>query len=638
VAKQSSSQNALTHYARLWGYFKHNWLVFAVAMGCASMVGLLDAMMPLSIKLYLDMVLFHKNLIGMLSELPSWTQPLVTTIKPLLTADVDLMNKPFLIPLGIIGFTLLQGVFNYGATYLNMLMNVDLVSRLKRHLYETLLNYEPAFFDKANTGEVLVRFSGDADMATAGVTDMLKASIIRWFTVVGLSLTLLSISWKLAVVALLVLSSIIIPLTLSRKYLKRVSHDTVEKAGILSSFYTEALQGNRVIRVFDMPSLLLGQFDKTLELIRKISLRFSSIQGVITPVMHSIAGVGIGLVLFFGTGLIQSGELSPGGFASFIASLILLYTPLKSLGNMSTQLNLSYMALQRVYELIDRPSPIVFAPESSISLTEEQPNPQESLDLKTGITVSQVGFQYSPDLPFVLQQVNLTIAKGETVALVGHSGSGKTTLAHLLLRLYDPTEGHILYDGKPIKTLSKAALTQLTSAVFQDNFLFVGTVRENIMLANPSASEGALLKAIEAAHLAGFIDSLPQGLNTQVGERGVMLSGGQRQRLAIARAFLKNAPILVLDEATSALDNQSEAIVQEAIDDLMKNRTVIVIAHRLSTIMNANRIVVMQEGQIVEQGTHQGLLAQAGVYALLYNAQFKTDLNNKAEARLTTTL
>lgn len=599
-------------YARLWPYFKTILWMFIISMVAASLVGIFDALMPLGIKIYLDLMLEHKTLTQVFDSFPLWAKPFTSVVVSVLPTNVDILKHSWMIPLGIVLFMLTQGAFNYIATYLTVLVNVSLNTQVKKQLFGKLLTFEPAYFDRSNTGEILARFGADVDSAINGITDMLKSSLVRAFSVLGLSLTLLSISWKLASVALLVLSTIFIPLAFARRYLKKVSSATVENMSLLSSHYTEALQGNRVIAVFHLAQAQLTAFENSIKGLRHIALRLATVQGVMTPIMHSISGLGISLVLWFGTGLLQSGEMTTGGFASFLTSLLLLYTPIKSLGNMSTQMQLSYLALQRVYELLDRQPTLVFPPEGEVIDT-----------IHHGITLKNVCFQYRPDLPMVLHNVSLSIPTGQTVALVGSSGSGKTTLAHLLLRLYDVTSGEICIDSHPLQTLTKATLAQLSCAVFQDNFMFVGSIRENILLANPTATETELWQAIDAAYLRDFVNSLPQGLETPVGERGVLLSGGQKQRIAIARAFLKNTPLVVLDEATSALDNQSEAVVQQAIDSLMKNRTVVVIAHRLSTVMNADNIVVMAQGSIVEQGSHTTLLAAGGAYATLYNAQFK---------------
>ena len=598
-------------YKRLWPYLAPAMPLFLLAMTCAIMVGLLDAMMPLAIKLFMDTIFEHKNLLEVLKSLPAWVTPFLNVLKPYEStlARINLMEKAFYIPIGIVMFTILQGIFNYTSTVANTSVRVDINQRLKQDLFTKLLDYESAWYDGSSSGEVLAHFAADADNATEGLTDMFKTATIRFFSVAGLALTLLGLSPQLAFIALGVLGTIVIPISFSRKYLKRVSEQSLDARAQLAVPYIEALQGNRVIKLFQLQSYQLGLLTQALKVVRKVSIRMAQISGILTPLMHTIAGLGIGLVLYYGSILIQEGSLTAGGFAAFITSLILLYTPIKSLGNSSTQFHLAFLALERVFARIDRP--IEAIPYGTV----------EKIHLDTAIDIQGLSFQYRPELPQVLKDINLSIQKGQSVAFVGSSGSGKSTLAHLLLRLYDPTVGSILIDGTPIHDIEEDAFRHLVSAVFQDNFIFHGTLRNNLLLIKPSATEAELKDALEKAYLLDFVETqLQEGLDTLLGERGVLLSGGQRQRLAIARAFLRNAPILVLDEATSALDNESERMVQEAIEVLMKGRTVIVIAHRLSTVQHCDLIAVMDHGKIVETGTHQTLLAQNGVYTKLHRS------------------
>ena len=304
--------------------------------------------------------------------------------------------------------------------------------------------------------------------------------------------------------------------------------------------------------------------------------------------------------------------MTAGSFASFVTSLLLLYKPVKTLGNMLTGIQNIFVAMGRVFELIDLDSAIC-----------EKENPVILNDFKNNIEFKNVNFEYVPNKP-VLKNINLTIQKGETLAIVGNSGGGKSSLVNLIPRFYDVKSGSILIDGIDLKDLSLKSLRHNISMVFQDNFLYSGTIKENIMMGNPNATVKELKSAIQSAHLEETINTLPDGLDTALGERGLTLSGGQRQRVAIARAMLRNAPIVILDEATSALDNESEAIVQKAMDNLMQNRTVFIIAHRLSTIKNADRIIVINDGEVVEMGTHEELLEiQNGHYKTLYEMQFK---------------
>jgi subfamily B ATP-binding cassette protein MsbA len=334
--------------------------------------------------------------------------------------------------------------------------------------------------------------------------------------------------------------------------------------------------------------------------------------------MYFVCSIGIALVMFYGNHLIISGQMSAGSFASFVTSLLLLYKPVKDLGRTLTDLQSTFVALGRVFELFDL-----------VPYIKNKQNPIKMTDLNSSIEFKNVDFEYVEGLP-VIKGLNLKVNKGETLALVGNSGGGKSTVVNLLPRFYDIKNGSITFDGVDIRDLEISSLRKNISFVFQDNFLFSGTIRENILMGNEKATDVELNEVIKMAHLDEFLSTLEDGIDTYVGERGTSLSGGQRQRVAIARAMIKNAPIVILDEATSALDNESEAIVQKALDNLIKNKTVFVIAHRLSTIHNANRIAVINEGQLVELGTHEELIAiPDGNYKHLYEMQFN---NSKATA------
>lgn len=332
--------------------------------------------------------------------------------------------------------------------------------------------------------------------------------------------------------------------------------------------------------------------------------------GILSPIMHFVVGCGIALIIFTGNYLIGEGMLTAGGFAAFTASVIMLYQPIKSMGNDLNAVQLSFLAMERVFSLL-RTDPKIRNKSQAKVLKK----------ISDGIEYKDVCFEYVKDRP-VLKHINLKIKLGETVAFVGNSGGGKTTLVNLLSRFYDVTGGSIEVDGKDIRDLNLDSLRDKISVVFQDNFLFNGTIRENILLGKEDATEQELQSAVKSACLDEFIGELKKGLDTKIGERGVLLSGGQKQRVAIARAFIKNAPIVILDEATSALDNKSEAIVQKAIDNLMQDKTVLVIAHRLSTVRNADKIAVVNYGEIVEIGTHKQLIRKKnGIYSSLYNTQ-----------------
>ncbi len=335
--------------------------------------------------------------------------------------------------------------------------------------------------------------------------------------------------------------------------------------------------------------------------------------------MHFTVSIGVSLTIAYGSWLIVQNEMTAGDFVAFLAALLMMYTPIKALGGTIVNIQTGFLAIERIYE--------IFQMEPSIT---EKEDCRTLTAFNKEIAFNHVYFEYNENMP-VLKDLCLTIEKNQSVALVGNSGGGKSTIISLLPRFYDVKEGSVTIDGIDIRDLSLQSLRDQISIVFQDNFLFNGSIRENILFGKKEATEEQIVMAVKSAYLEDFIAELPDGLDTQIGERGALLSGGQKQRVAIARAFLRNAPILILDEATSALDNKSEAIVQQAIENLMENKTVIIIAHRLSTIKNADKIAFIQEGELIEFGTHEELMEiPNGFYKNLYQLQFKTQEKEEA--------
>ena len=393
--------------------------------------------------------------------------------------------------------------------------------------------------------------------------------------------------------------------------------------GGITTNFNETYIGNRVIKAYCLQdrqrnifkTKIWQTFDNNMSLVKRT--------GWMSPIMYLIASFGIALVLAYGTYLITNGSMTAGSFASFVTSLLLLYKPVKTLGNTLTGLQTVFVALGRVFELFDLYPQIT-----------DKKDAKSLKGLNDSIEFNNVTFGYNNE-NMVLKNINLKILKNETVAIVGNSGGGKSTLVNLIPRFYDIDNGSITIDGVNIKDFSINSLRNNISMVFQDNFLFSGTIRENIMMGNENATDEELNKAIEYAHLDEMIVDLPDGVDTVIGERGMSLSGGQRQRVAIARAIIKNSPIVILDEATSALDNKSEAVVQKALDNLIRNKTVFVIAHRLSTIKNATRIAVINEGELVELGSHEELMnIPNGQYKTLYEMQYRKQEQNQEQGVL----
>lgn len=574
----------VVNYKRMWPYVKPYWFRALMSVLIAIPIGSLDAVIALSLKPYMDLVMVEKTLVA------SWYIPIV-----------------------IVAFTCIQGGLTYVAEYLNTWVGTKITNRLKYDLYGKMLRYDADFFNKHNSGDVVYMFNNTADMACSGLLNNLKSFVQKLFSSISLIGVLFYNSWQLALVCTIVLFGALLPMTTLRRKMNSVFSQNIAADSALLTMYNETYAGNRTISAYNLENYQQSKFKGGLHNVFRIRIKMLQKTRWITPVMHIILSTGIGLSIWFGSHLVLNGQITSGSFVSFLTALIMLYQPIKGIGGTYNSVLMSFLAIERVFNIFDTVPSIRNA---------EKPKPFNP-DFKE-IKFKNLYFEYNPGVP-VLKDINLTVKRGETLALVGNSGGGKTTVVNLLPRFYDATSGGIYVDGIDIRQIDLYDLRQNIAVVFQDNFLFSGTIRENILLGNENATEEDLKKAVKMAYLEDVVKSLKKGLDTQIGERGVMLSGGQRQRVAIARAFLKNAPILILDEATSALDNKSEAVVQKAIENLMQDKTVFVIAHRLSTIRSATNIAVINEGQVVESGTHNELLKnECGAYKLLYDMQFKT--------------
>lgn len=571
------------HYKKILPYVKpYYWrALFAVALSIP--IGALDAVIAWALKPYMDIVLVDKS-----------------------------AQSPAIIPVVIVLFTIFQGGLTYLSTYMNSWVGMKITQDVKRALYQKLLVLESSFFDKNDSGLIIQRFSTDADTACTGLLDNVRLFTSRVFSSISLIGVLIYNSWQLAIIAIVVLGGALAPLAYVRRMIKTVVQEQVKENGVVLTKYNETYSGNKTIASYNLQKKMYNQYDNILRRLFKLGIKMVQKTAWLTPMMHVIVSIGVGAVIGFGSYLIVNGTITSGNFVSFITALIMLYNPIKNIGKSYNAVQVSFMAIERISEILELEPTI-----------KDLPNAQNLSKVKDKIEFADVCFEYDENVP-VLQHINLNVKAGTTVALVGNSGGGKSTIVNLLPRFYDVKSGAVKIDGTNIKDFSLESLRNNIAVVFQDNFLFGGTIRDNILLGKPDASEKEINKAIKMACLDEFVAEQEKGLDTDIGERGSLLSGGQRQRLSIARAFIKNAPIVILDEATSALDNKSEAVVQKAIENLMKDRTVFVIAHRLSTVQNADKIVVINDGHIVESGTHQELLQKEnGAYRALYNAQFK---------------
>lgn len=560
-------------------------------------VGVLDGVVAFALKPYMDYVVGQKDLVFTLLNH---------------TFTISWTSMAFAIPFAVVFFAVFQGVLRYLNGYLTDWTSQKITNTVKIALFNKLVYMDTSFFDENPSGLVLTRYLGDPDAASAGIVNNIKTIMTSSFGALSLIAVMLYSSWKLAVIGVLVLCVAFVPVALIRKRVKETSNKNVVLGGNVTTNFNETYSGNRVMRAYCLQERQKANFNDQIWKIFKNNMSLAKRAGWMSPLMYLIASCGIATVLGYGTHLITQGQMTAGSFASFVTSLLLLYKPVKTLGNTLTGIQNIFVAMSRVFELFD------YEPE-----IRDKENAKIMTELNEGIEFRDVCFEYEKDRP-IIKHLNLTVNKNETLAIVGNSGGGKSTLVNLIPRFYDVNSGGIYIDGVNIKDLSMDSIRNNIAMVFQDNFLFSGTIRENIMMGNFNATEEELNQAVESAHLQDMISELPDGLDTVIGERGMTLSGGQRQRVAIARAMIKNTPIVILDEATSALDNKSEAIVQRALDNLIKNKTVFVIAHRLSTIKNADRIAVINEGKLVELGNHDELMnIENGQYRTLYDMQFR---------------
>lgn len=586
--KQIIYNNAFVkNYKRMWPYIKPFWFRGLISLLLAIPIGSMDALIALSLKPYMDMVMVEKSLQA------SWYIPVIIVI-----------------------FTSVQGGLTYLSNYLNTWVGANITNRLKMDLYKKMLGFETEFFNKKNSGDIIFMFNNNADLACAGLLTNLKNFVQKFFTALSLSFVLFYNSWQLAIVCIIILLLALMPMTTVKKKVKSVMDKSIAADSSLLTAYNETYAGNKTIISYNLSDYQRSKFQQVLDGVFNLKIKMLKRTRWLTPVMHIILSFGIGLAIWLGSVLILNGTITSGSFVSFLTALIMLYTPMKSIGSNYNAILMSFLAIERVFNIMD-----------SVPQIQEKKDAKPLTKTPQKIEFNNVSFEYKPNVP-VLRSVNLTINRGETIAIVGNSGGGKSTFISLLPRFYDVSSGNILIDGIDIRDYTLKSLRNNISVVFQDNFLFAGTIRENIMLGNANATPEQVDNAVKMAYLSDFIKGQKDGLDTQIGERGILLSGGQKQRIAIARAFLKDAPILILDEATSALDNKSEAVVQKAIENLMHDKTVFVVAHRLSTIRHASKIVVINQGEIVEVGTHDELInIECGAYKLLYDMQFKSKDN-----------
>ncbi|MFZ2447404.1 MAG: ABC transporter transmembrane domain-containing protein [Syntrophobacteraceae bacterium] len=513
-----------------------------------------------------------------------------------------------ILPLGVLALFTVKGVCMWGNVFLTNRISNRMITRLRQQLYDHIQTLSLSFFDKKSTGDLMSRVLNDVAFLQASATSAVVGVMRECFSIIGLLAVIFFRDWQLACIAIAVLPFGFYPVVKLSKMLRKIGASGQASLADISVILHETIGGTRIVKAFGMEEYEKKRFQEKNERTLRLQLKTVAVAALSSPIMEFLGGVVIVLTIWYGGASVIKGTTTTGNFFSFVAALLLLYEPVKRLNNTVGMLPLGMAAADRVYEILDIPPEIG-----------DKPGAAPLAPIQRGIEFRNASFTYG-DKP-VLKNINLKATVGEIVAIVGTSGAGKTTLVNLLPRFYDVTGGAVLIDGVDIRDVTLASLRSQIGIVTQQSILFNDTVRNNIAYGDIARSEEEIVAAAKAANAYDFIMKMPKGFDSKVGEAGVRLSGGERQRICIARAILKNAPILILDEATSSLDSESEREVQNALEYLMTGRTTFVIAHRLSTIKNADRIIAMADGTIIEEGRHDQLLRTGSEYRRLYELQ-----------------
>ena len=519
------------------------------------------------------------------------------------------MQMLVLIPVAIIAVFTIKGVAAYGSGYLLSHVGQNIIRRLRNRLYNHIQDLPLAFFQREKTGDLMSRVTNDVALVSAMFTSAVTQSIRDGFSIIGLIAVTFMLIPKLAVFTFIVFPVAVYPLVFFGRKIRRVRLGVQEAWAEINAFLHETFTGTKIVKAFGMEAHEKKRFAQKSRRIFRLEMKENKVREMSSPLMEFLGGIGIGFIIWYGGRQVIAGTYSFGAYMSFLTAVGLMYQPLKKISRLNNAIQRGMAAIERIYEILEKKSDLIEA--------------ASPIDIQPGshrIAFENVSFKYDRDL--VLKNIDLKVETGEIIALVGVSGGGKTSLVNLIPRFYDPTEGRVLIDDVDIRRISIEALRSQIALVTQEPILFNDTVRNNIAYGMWEASEQEIEEAAKAAYAFEFIKSFPDGFNTSIGELGGRLSGGQRQRICIARALLKDAPILILDEATSSLDSESEVLVQKALGNLMKGRTTFVIAHRLSTVGNADRIIVIVDGRIVEEGRHDDLLGLRQEYHKLYQMQF----------------
>jgi subfamily B ATP-binding cassette protein MsbA len=605
-------------FRRLWAFARPYQARLILGLVFGILCALMNGALIIAVKLVVDLMFAGSARIPVaqhLEKLPSFARPLVESLTqwlPELKSPSSKLGMVMIIAT-IPAVMLLRSVFAYLSMYLTNWAALRAVADLRTKLFDHLQNLSLGFFSHARTGDLISRITNDTQILHNVIGGWLASVVKDPVTLVCLLAVLISQEPTLTLISVVVLPLCLVPIIIYGRKVRKSARAMQSHASELVSLMHESFTGNRIIKAYNLEDTVLAQFRETTRKFVGHMLRVIRANEIPSQVTEFLGGLGVAMVFVYVVlfGDQSKASASPGAFVAFIGSIFLMYPSIKNLTRLQNQLQQARSANQRVFELLD-----------TVSTITDPPKPVPLQARQADIHFDSIDFDYG-EKP-VLRGINLTVSAGRLVALVGSSGSGKTTLTNLLLRFYDPQRGAVLIGGTDIRQVAINDLRRQIALVTQETILFNDTIRHNIALGRPGATEAEIEVAARHAHAHEFILEKPLGYEAVIGEKGVALSGGQRQRIAIARAILKNAPILVLDEATSALDTESERAVQAALEDLMQGRTTICIAHRLSTIQKADLIVVLDSGRIVEMGTHAQLIQARGVYHKLYELQFES--------------
>jgi subfamily B ATP-binding cassette protein MsbA len=514
------------------------------------------------------------------------------------------------LPLAVITVYLVLGISMYFQEYLMNYVGKKIIQKLRDRLYNRITDLPISFFHHEKTGVLISRVTNDVNIINNMVSSLITGSLRDFFTIIGLTIVIFYRDWRMAIFALIVLPIAFFPIVALGRRVRKITSGTQKAMGYLTTVLHETFAGNKIVKAFGMEDYEKKRFAKQTQKLFKLQMKTVRFKALSSPVMEFLGGLGVALVIWYGGMRVISGQSTAGTFFSFMAAVLMLYGPVKKVSKLNNTLQEGLAGADRVFDILETKSKI-----------KEMPSPTILKRCSHNVRFEQVHFGYEEEM--ILKDINLMVNAGEILALVGTSGGGKTSLVNLIPRFYDASRGKVCIDEIDVRNTSLRSLRDQIAIVTQEPILFNDSVRNNIAYGNPNATDQEIIAAAKSAFAYDFIERFPAKFKTNIGELGARLSGGQKQRICIARALIKNAPILILDEATSALDTESEALVQKALENLMIGRTTFVIAHRLSTIDYAHRVIVLKDGRIVESGTQKELLEKSGEFRKLYQLQFK---------------